>query len=493
MPVIAYDRPFSAGPIASVRPGSLAVEYAVSYDAIVRLRDTLHQLGDLSKRVSRAAFRDEMTRAPAGVVDIIGALAHERDHVRRFLSTTYGFLCDTARCRLVRAVADAVAAVGVGPFFDPSSSGRERAEPGPAARPGGAGGGRLAGVHRLQHFLASVTDGAVRWGASPPGGGLTARHVLEMFAVLEQGNGLFRKGCAVDPVTRLLDTMSGEYSYLTDVWMAAFGVAGMEPITQPSRAADDLLFDWYRLFPFELYVAADLALWPPYLPDRGGLGEPGGPWADVSPAYRFVKTLAYYERVGVRPAPIPAARRNELFLELQAAVCRHYGWPTPAALAAAWSRALTTSLEAGRSYWGELDGPCLYRTANAVRLLALRLERPCDLVLNNVDFDRHRIDRPPVWVFTEPDGSKRPLPMRAGDPSLLFPFVVTEMTQFLVSRYRPSMTHLYDRKFREVAAEVYSIHLAQVGAGGVGAGELHGRLRHLVLELPDRFATGRHA
>jgi hypothetical protein len=498
--LIDYDKPFSAGQIAKVLPGSLALDYAISFNDIVLLRDEAKRLDTVRLNDSRSTLRAEMGQASNRVVDFIGSIAHERDHVRRFLSTSFAFMCDAVRCHIVRVVASIIGRHGYKIFSGRNTRSEELAE-----------------LYQLQNFLYAITDGtqeavsrsdfrnvslvlgsqsnriSVSDSTTPLDTGinpvaLNTRHIFEMFAILEHGNGLSRKACPIDDVEALINSMSGEYRQLIRIWNSVFGWADIGKITSQSRAKGDLPIEWYRLMPFEFYVAADLALWSPYLPGQPFAIDAPYDWHDICPASRFIRILIRFEQIGLKPTPIPVANRNEQFLEMQAAICRFYNWPTPQFIANNWLSRFVTDRDTGLSTWNEVDGPSMYRMDNSIRLLRLRQSSPCDLALNNIDFVQHKIDRPPVWIFTEPDGRKKPLPIRRTEPTLLLPFIVLELTHHLVTKGRASMSFLYERKFREIAISEYCSVLSQIGEwSGSLEGQLHEYLFDTVITAQDQI------
>jgi len=518
--ILDYDRAFSAGHLASIMPGSLALDYNTSYESILQLRDEVKQLDSIRVHQSRESLRFEMGRASQKVVDFIGSIAHERDHVRRFLSSSYAFLCDSVRCQQVRVTAHAIGKLGPENYAKHNKTVHcmlMRESPSEST-PNNIGDALCYNLRLLEQFLGAITDGmngnpdashfkSIHLGSTSPDDVylacpvllhnnrsltrplLNTRHILEMFAILEHGNGLSRKACATEDVQKLLDTMSGEYRQLMGVWNFAIGNGNVGKITSQQRSAGDLVFDWYRTFPFEFFVAADLALWPPYFPDQSvAIADPHS-WQDISPASRFVRILERFEQTGLKPTPIPHESRNERFLQLQEELCAHFQWPTPTSLANAWLTKLTTALVTGQSPWLEIDGPSTYRLRNAYALLRLRCEKPADLVLNNIDYVQHKIERPPVWIFTEPDGSKRPLPIRRDEPTLLLPFIMIELTRHLSSGDRAAMSFQYDRKFREIAVSEYSSVLSQIGQwpGGL-EDQFYDYLVKRVITAQDRIA-----
>ncbi len=503
-----HHRPFSAGPFAQIYPGSLVVEFDLTRRQILdlnagnRLLAALEGADDADRR--RHIFAD----VPDEAKQFLAVRAHEQDHLRRLLSTTFGFLCDTVRHQWVTLGAQVVAATArsncehLVPFRTPlvpprmSFAGalatlRQRADDGhpldPLFRgnfdllealiddvsPGefasalwGLTNGDPAAVAAL---AAGVNVGRKLCAAHPMSDksgralGLTARHLLELFAIGEHGNGLLRTGTELADVENLLKGSDHEYAMTLLAWRSVFPEAGWPEVADQARREDDLIIEWYRLFPFELYVAADLALWPPFIPTEDLLIDGELTWADVQPGRRFAKALATLQELGVEPSVIPADGRNERFLDLQARVCARLGWPTPHRLATEWAAALARHAGAKTTPWASLDGPADYRVTNALRLLAARLDRPADFVLNNLDFNGMGLDGIPGWVFREADDRLSVVAMSRLGEAALVPLVMIEGTRRLATGHSRFFDGTFDPAFRKPAVGVLSAMLASAG------------------------------
>jgi hypothetical protein len=501
-------RPLSAGPYAQIYPGSFVVEFNLSRQQILdvnagnRLRDALER--------SKAADRRKETFAgvPEDAKLFLAVRAHEQDHLRRLLSTTFGFLCDALRNQWItlasRLVADAVRTgrERIAPFELPVAARRlSFAEALADCRRLSEDGLHLESLVRGHHdLLESLVDdstpcefASAMWAlangsvetarslakginvhrglcaAYPMGDakgrtlGLTARHVLEYFAIGEHANGLLRTGTDLGVVEDMVRGSGHEYATSKLAWYGVFPEREWPDVASQERHEDDLIIDWYRLFPFELSVAADLALWPPFFPneDLSLAGELT--WADVHPGRRFVKVIGAMQELGITPTVIPAKRRNEVFLDVQARICNRLGWPTPEYLAGVWSKALLRHAQARSALWPALDGPVEYRVANALRLLQARLERPADLVLNNLDFQSLGMDGIPGWAFPEPGGALAIVPMSRLEERALVPLVMIEGTRLLSTGGSYFFGNAIDPRFRAAAAGVLVELLAAAG------------------------------
>lgn len=508
MNLTEYHRPFSAGPFAQIYPGSLVVEFNLTREQIL----DLNAGNRLLTAIGQADEADRRERTFADVPDdakqFLAVRAHEQDHLRRSLSTTFGFLCDTVRNQWVTLAARVVAesaresrdrlaplpipfVPGRGHFAGVLSSIRQRADDGfrldtlfrgnhdllealiDDATPGefasalwGLTNGNAEAVAPLtagidvERDLCSAHPMADTAGRTS---GLTARHILELFAIGEHGNGLLRTGTELSVVENLLKESSHEYATTLLAWRSVFPDAGWPDVAAQARREDDLIIEWYRLFPFELYVAADLALWPPFFPTEALAVDGELAWADVQPGRRFVKVLAAFQALRVQPSVIPADRRDERFLDLQSRVCDHLGRPTPHHLATEWATTLSLHARAETTLWPSLDGPVNYRVANAHRLLTARLDRPADFVLNNIDFHGIGLDGVPGWVFREADDRLSVVAMSRLRETALVPLVMIEGTRGLASNYSRFFDARFDATFRKTAVGVLSDMLARAG------------------------------
>lgn len=497
-----YHRPFSAGPFARIHPGSLVVEFDLTRQQIHELTAALGQ-GRRSEQVERTS--GDLSDAAK---QFLAVRAHEQDHFRRFLSTTFGFLCDTVRHQWVTFGALVVA--------EAARSSRDRLAPFPAQFvPGRVGfsdalratrqraengfqvGTLFRGHHDLLEALVDeVTPGefaSAVWGlanGSPdaaasivrgvnverslcsafpmvePSGrafGITARHILEFFAVGEQGNVLIGSRAPRTEVERLYRADSHEYAMTVVAWRHVFPLAGWPSEPTAPRAADDRDIEWYRAYPFELFVAADLALWPPFHPIEGLTLRDGLTWADVQAGRRFFKALSALRAMGIGPTPIPADRGNERFLALQNLLCQYLGWPTPQDLAREWEAALSHLAVSRAGYWPWLDGPANYRLTEAIPLLRARLARPADFVLNNYDLGGLGLDGVPGWVYREDSGRSGIVPMSRLGEATLVPLAMIEGTRRLDAGYSPFFGAKFDLAFRKKAVRVLSETLAAAG------------------------------
>jgi hypothetical protein len=288
---------------------------------------------------------------------------------------------------------------------------------------------------------------------------LTARHLLELFAIGEQANAYLRTGADLAEIVKLLQGSEYEYAIALLAWRSVFPETDWPDVDSQPKRVDDLIFDWYRLFPFELFVAADLALWPPYEPNGDLTLDRELRWSDIHPGRRFARILASYHDLGISPQVIPAENRNELFLEIQSKVCGHIGWPTPDALAGRWLNHLKVLHDAKETPWKNLEGHVSFRVPNAIKLLEARLHRPADVVLNNLSFPSLGIEGIPGWLFAEANGNRTVVSMsKDGDQSLV-PLMVYEGVRHLMQPSRPVFRKNFDPNFRTQAILVLASQL----------------------------------
>jgi len=472
----------------------LVVDFGLSRAEIAALN-----AGESLSRALAASKSDDTRGAvfaslPWATKRFFAVRAHEQDHLRRSLSTSYGFLGDSLRCLWLNLVGRSIA--------ETAAQGRSPLVPVLSPSVGdGLGfdeairliqGHSRSGEHRetlivgLADLLEALTDdvdparfASALWGLSNGDGeaarrlrgnlvgsahpmtdkgggkhGLAARHLLEFFAVGEHGNGFLRTGSDLPEVADLLVQDTREYSLAVLAWMSVFGRFDPPDVVDQPRLDDDLIFDWYRLFPFELIVAADLALWPPFFPDDDLSIDGVLNWTDIDPGRRFVRVLAALRDRDIVPTVIPAEGRNESFRTLQTAICADFGWPTPHDLATRWLLHLADHLERGTSPWAILDGNGTYRVENAARMLTLRLSRPADVVLNNIDFLSCGVAPTPVWEVRETGLRRSLVPMGREESRLLIPAIMLEGSRHLFGRDRLLMTPVFDAGFRRSAVEV---------------------------------------
>jgi hypothetical protein len=430
------DIPLHAG-TARVWPDLLYVEYFSS-------RADLVNRGNAGRLLREALARNPDPAATSGLVfkevpswakEFSGLEAHERDHVRRLLATSYGLLCHAFRAQQLTAARDLVAEAARLPdgLKLPLSLSPQAVASGtaaPAQRALIADRLRLALEHHIsiaefraaEPALAGWTAGGCAYVAAELPGDpsrsalaitnagnrakwLTARHLLELFGCCEQGNRLLGTGSGIDEVVRLVADSERMYTLPMLMWFSQFPTPRDRPrSTEPHTRSRELYLGFYRGFPLELFVAADLALWPPFTPDGLVTGSAEIDWTDINPAFRFARILMAYKRLKVEPGEWPPGDLNQIIPALQHRVCEMLGWPTPGELAARWH----DHLSAGHNTWFADAAVGGFRHTTTLQLLALRRDRPGDVVVNNVDYNAIGVSRSPGWLTREPGSGLTP-------------------------------------------------------------------------------------
>lgn len=502
-----FDRPLSAGHYASIQPGTLVLDLGMTGRQIADVNAGKQVSDAISRSRADSTKKDSFASVPFAARQFMAIRAHEQDHFRRLLGTTFGFLGDSLRCLWL-----ALAAKRIGETAEPGShslfplmpshrpvsstfegslrSVQAQAERGLHTVESIRGISSLLeallddvktpdsasafwflanGQTELAESLLGVVDPATWMGSAPclvdnsgKRHSLTGRHLLEFFAIGEHANAFLRTGSELRDIDELMSNESRHYSLAILAWHSIVGSQDLAQVGGQRKRDDDLIIDWYRLFPFELYAAADLALWPPFYPDADFSIEGKLKWADIDPGRRFVRALSYFAESGLTPGPIPVEYRNERFLEIQAGICRRFGWPSPELLAAKWLAHLQGHLQAGTSPWIILDGSSNFRIRNVCRILSSRIERPADTVLNNLNFYSEGVESSPVWIIHD-DERRTPLSMVHDDSTVLIPMMVMEGARHLFSGDRHAFTPAYPSTFRTAAIHILGGRLAEAG------------------------------
>jgi hypothetical protein len=92
-----------------------------------------------------------------------------------------------------------------------------------------------------------------------------------------------------------------------------------------------------KVLPLEIYLAADLALWMPLQPP-GRAANRECAWTDFHPGWRFLRASLW---LGLNSRPFASHDEfpgsfEKKYEPLINAICNHFGWPRPRALADAW-------------------------------------------------------------------------------------------------------------------------------------------------------------
>ena len=426
----AVDIPLKAG-TAQIYPDLLYVQYFCSRSELIDRGNAGKLLREALTRNSDPALTSGQVfeKVPQWAKDFSSLEAHERDHTRRLLSTSYGLLCHALRNQDLLATRDLIVESAQTPnrLTLPFNS---------VAKAGGDNPSKHAlraiissRLRRaLEHHISlddfrAVEPALAGWTAAPceyvrgdlPGDPsrsavaianagnakwLTSAHLLELFGCCEQGNRLLGTGSDICAVVELLEDSERMYTLPMLMWFSQFPTQKdrLEP-KGPHTRPGELYLGFYRGFPLELFAAADLALWPPFAPEGIIAHCPEIDWTDISPAYRFARILLAYKKLAYHPRHGPEGNLNQVIPAIQQRVCDILGWPTPTDLADRWLR----HLESGDNTWFVDAAVGGFRHKTAMRLLALRRDRPGDVVLNNIDYDTAGVQRSAGWLTREPD------------------------------------------------------------------------------------------
>lgn len=437
------DQPLRCA-VALFHPDSLAIELALTRQEVVAVNAGNALSGALAQSSPDERRRAVFAHVPREPKRFTAMVAHEHDHLRRHLGTSHGLALHVLRSRLPKLFAEVFDCDWKGPQSIPFPLLTPRRIEALVAQPTSASSGREPGLALLE-VLGTLTalDGAqgpeafgVTWrylegwakasgvllsepvlpqaAPAPPSSaptyswngrwlGVTARHLYEFLGMVQQGNTLLSMGEELEMVEELLREQSGDYGFVVGLWNHRFPLRDLpDPFDQP-RDADELFLDYARLFPLELWAAVDLALWLPISPQ--GLTSMSGQlrWADLQPGARFLEVLEVYRELELAPTPIPATSRekNEALSSLQRQVCLRRGWRFPEDLAREWLAWLEDPSTDPNTPW--LDAENSGRRETAAQLLRVRLERPGELVLGDLDSQAEGISRSPAWVLKEND------------------------------------------------------------------------------------------
>ena len=307
----------------------------------------------LQGTTSGASYAETFGRLPDETVTWFQCYVHERDHLMRFLGTTYGqllmfstaseqklfdsilqldsggsllgMLCEPGHGRTVERLGtewDEVRNI-----LEPRNARNFADFPirwdcydtGVGAALATSSGDRPAFSTTDWDDLRSIRAELFAHGV------IDAAAVFEFFAVQSE-NILMRQRLAnADTVADL--SSGGPYWRVVSHWERAFPGTSIYRELIPN--------DISGVFNVALIAAADLSLFPPIGPD--GLvwdrPEPALLW-DIDPGLRFVRIVRAMKTAGIDPMSFECNESS--FLYLQEVVCRAFGWPTPDALCRLW-------------------------------------------------------------------------------------------------------------------------------------------------------------
>lgn len=395
------DRSLSSLPVL-FHPESLVIE-------------TDHQRAQVLEWISEAQSSDGRAfSADEKRIIFLGQIYHERDHLRRTIATTHGMLLDATRSRFAAAFVktfDEAAESSRSPCLPligalgSSTFGRSDALSPSQRSLVGADYANMAILESLGEESFDLAKDVIRecfdWSGDaisdfrllPPfadfqGSGqplivngrrevLSGKHLLELFAICEETNQVIPYLSSMERILSLHKELP--YSFVLAAWQTQFGSCSIaDPSDQPgAHGASGVLA--FRMFPLEIFAAADLALWPPFRPPSGIRRQ--WRWVDVHPGARFLQTLAVLRdrRRPVTVIPATSAERTEALRSIQDDLCDELRWPTPATLTAEWLNYLG---EKPVGHWPFLESPESFRWRSARQLLEMRALQAGDAVLN---------------------------------------------------------------------------------------------------------------
>lgn len=182
-----------------------------------------------------------------------------------------------------------------------------------------------------------------------------------------------------------------DYSLLTEFWFRYFG-------SDQAFSTDALYDDWpsdrhlqnnkKSLLPLEFIACADLALWMPVTPY--GFVSPSGTveWYDIHPGWRFIRACHYLHdrRGGWEKIPYDLTKADKTFREIQNQICDALGWYPVDKICYEWLDFLEEASEQGHSRGFHIErGKKHPRYLSSLALLARRISLPYRTSMGYVD------------------------------------------------------------------------------------------------------------
>jgi len=482
------EPPLSAGSMASLHLGSFALEYRLTLEDFHAVQKGFPKL--------KATKRNRGLKSLRKAANAYSLQSHEQDHMNRLVGTSFGYMLDIVRSRWVMATAELVgekleSTKSVLPLgnIEPSKLDLTGDILGDLERRSGQLRQHLVcqGLSDCLHALMDDASGqrtvSALWGLTkgnsekvlylldnaerpfrsgyslltPEGARqpLTSRHLLELFGWREQGNALIGLGYDVAEVESLFLTDSHEYQLAFEVWRTVIPQAN--DLITAAGGAEKIW--WGKSFPFELFVCADLALWPPFEPP--GRIQPGFRWYDINPAKRFVSILVAFRELGLSLSTSRSEDSNGKMLDLQSKLCRRLHWPTPDSLARAWLEYLSDEKARNATPWHELEPEISLRVNSAVAILRARVEHPSDVVLNRMTLEEFGGRSAPIWIFQMPDGAKHFAKPAEPFEEFVHQLLLYEGTAHLYVPNRPIIDGLEERWMCESTARYTAMRFAE--------------------------------
>lgn len=418
--------------------------WSISREEVERLLRPSDYLAAVKQHSDKSTIREAFAEFPEDSRYTSAVLAHERDHLFRNLSTTYGFLYRFlfdytfwGATQLLKEASKQNSA-----FLFPLLGRHEKAVYRIASMPGNAAGRELLSgnqheaipglVASVLAFLSAIEWNDLRLPRQKPLVGL----VPALLVVLDQNS----LGC-VDPSTvdlitpenglelnarGLLESMALLETYSMGGWNNVSGEFIAEQLMlkvghseytsivsawsvkhrnrfhgRKNIRKEDWITGAYGILPVEFYAVVDLALNPPFTPSGfqdGKMWE----WNDIEPGARFWLASNWLAEVDEPCTSMSDDSREERFIEVQQKLCEVFGWPTPKELAIKWYEHFSSDAWKITPTFVAAQG---YQTSSLVaHLLKKRIESPFDLVVNNLGFGIHSEIDFTGWLTREEDG-----------------------------------------------------------------------------------------
>lgn len=236
------------------------------------------------------------------------------------------------------------------------------------------------------------------WEGSWPG----TKHLFEQSAMAYEMSFLTLLGGSTTPWQARLE-LEQDYNAVLHAW---FGRYPKRYHTHGERRESDLFQNYYRALPVEFYAAVDLAWsipWSPtglIIPSAADGQDTSFNWTDVQPGWRLFRSFCVLSDIEDKFTPITSDQRENVFAETQQMICNANNWPKPESVVRDWL-SCTNSGAWRETFLGHFDEPSVN---TGIAVMNSYLQKPFDVVLNNVDWGEIIKSRFQVWVTSEKDG-----------------------------------------------------------------------------------------
>lgn len=221
------------------------------------------------------------------------------------------------------------------------------------------------------------------------------RHLFEHMAVLETANWC---SLLLGGFDQAIDCFTSE---TVDDYSAIFGIGSRShPVSSLGKdhvRDDDIISHCYAAFPVEHYALIDLALMVPFT-SNGWHRKRVWDWDDIAPGRRYMRLVEALHECN-RYTPFNEENRNEAFQSIQAWMSNRFDWPSVTELIGDWVEALEKGVPAAFQEFPGDPAPKL-----ALEYLRLKRDRPFDTVVNNINWGEQAQDQFLVWLTRESSG-----------------------------------------------------------------------------------------